>query len=69
MQPLKGIAAVNYVPGYGINLWRTPSTTGGYYERKLAHGSKWKVFGQQNNFYNIGNNQWLEAKYAIFKAQ
>ena len=69
MQPLKGIATVNYVPGYGINLWRTPSTTGGYYERKLAHGSKWKVFGQQNNFYNVGNNQWLEAKYAIFKAQ
>ncbi|MGL5885977.1 MAG: immunoglobulin-like domain-containing protein, partial [Bombilactobacillus sp.] len=66
MKPLKGIVTINYVPGYGVNLWKTAGTTGGYYSRKLPHGSKWQVFGSQNGFYNLGKNQWLQAQYAKF---
>lgn len=66
MKPLKGVVTINYVPGYGVNLWKTAGTTGGYYPRKLPHGSKWQVFGSQNGFYNVGKNQWLQAQYAKF---
>lgn len=69
MQALKGMVTINYVPGYGVNLWKSASTTGGYYDRKLAHGSKWKVMGQENGFYNVGKNQWIQAKYAKFQAR
>ncbi|MGL5885196.1 MAG: immunoglobulin-like domain-containing protein, partial [Bombilactobacillus sp.] len=69
MESLKGIAVINYIPGYGVNLWKTPTTTGGYYQRKLADKSRWKVFGKQNGFYNVGKNQWIQGKYAKFETK
>lgn len=69
MESLKGIAVINYVPGYGVNLWKTPTTTGGYYQRKLADKSRWKVFGKQNDFYNVGKDQWIQGKYAKFETK
>ena len=69
MEKLDGIVTINYVPNYGVNLWKNPSTTGGFYEgRKLADGTKWKTFGKQNGFFKVGNNQWIQGEYAIYKA-
>lgn len=70
LQSLKGIVTINYVPGYGVNLWKAPKTTGGYYKgRKLKHGTPWKVFGIQDGFYKVGSNQWIQAKYAKLQAK
>ncbi|BDR55511.1 immunoglobulin-like domain-containing protein [Xylocopilactobacillus apis] len=65
--PLKGKAVIVYKKGYGVNLWKSASTTGGYYPgRKMMHGSKWKVTGKQNGFYRVGKDQWLEGLYVGF---
>ncbi len=69
LKPLKGIVTIDYVPGYGVNLWKKPNSSGGYYAgRKLKHGTQWKTFGLENGFYKVGNNQWIQGKYAKFKA-
>ncbi|BDR56584.1 FIVAR domain-containing protein [Xylocopilactobacillus apis] len=68
--PVKGTVTINFRKGYGINLWKTPSTTGGYYAgRKLMSGTKWKVTGKQNGFYRVGKNQWIQGSYCTFKAK
>ncbi|MGL5885249.1 MAG: SLAP domain-containing protein, partial [Bombilactobacillus sp.] len=70
LKPLKGIVTIDYVPGYGVNLWKAPNTSGGYYAgRKLKHGTQWKTFGLENGFYKVGNNQWIQGKYAKFQAK
>ena len=70
LKPLKGIVTIDYVPGYGVNLWKKPNSSGGYYAgRKLKHGTQWKTFGLENGFYKVGNNQWIQGKYAKFKAK
>lgn len=63
------IATVDYVPGYGINLWNfnTSSNSWVYAGRKLAHNSRWianKVAYQDGNaWYLLGDNQWMEGAY------
>ncbi|BDR58866.1 hypothetical protein XA3_13070 [Xylocopilactobacillus apicola] len=48
------MVTVNYVLGYAVN----PS----YYERcKLSHSSQWKAFGEENEFYEIGKDQWVQV--------
>lgn len=56
------VGRVNYVPGYSIKVWKDANKsqwTGKY----LANGTSWKVFGEQNGFYNVGGNQWVEKQY------
>jgi len=58
---------IKYVPGYGINLWKTPASkewTG----RRLPHNSSWKVFGTAVGddgyvWYNLGGDQWIPSRY------
>ncbi|BDR56589.1 hypothetical protein [Xylocopilactobacillus apis] len=65
---LSGAVTIKYKKGYGVNLWKSASVTGGYYPgRKLMHGTSWKVFGKQNGFYRIGGNQWVQGDYATYK--
>ncbi|BDR56846.1 immunoglobulin-like domain-containing protein [Xylocopilactobacillus apis] len=67
--PLKGEVMIVYKKGYGVNLWKSASTTNGYYPgRKLMHGSRWKVSGKQNGFYNVGKDQWIQGDYAGFRS-
>ena len=40
-----------------------------YLGRKLNDGSKWKVFGKQNGFYKLGNNQWVQSRYTSYRAK
>ncbi|BDR56576.1 CAP domain-containing protein [Xylocopilactobacillus apis] len=68
--PVKGTVTIKYPKGYGINLWKTPSVKGGFYKgRKLMSGTKWKVNGKQNGFYQVGKNQWIEAAHTTFSAK
>lgn len=63
------VATVQYVPGYGINLWSFNETTYGwdYAGQKLAHGSRWianKVaYKDGAAWYLLGNNEWMEGAY------
>ncbi|KRM72236.1 C39 family peptidase [Lacticaseibacillus brantae] len=63
------VGQVNYVPGYGINLWQFDANNQRSSSRKLAHGTSWKVFGYQvingTKYYNLGGNQWLDARYIV----
>jgi hypothetical protein len=63
------VVTINYVAGYGINVWdsyTTPHFTG----KRLAHGTSWKVLAtatdaQGQTWYNLGGNQWIMAKYTV----
>ncbi|BDR56837.1 immunoglobulin-like domain-containing protein [Xylocopilactobacillus apis] len=67
--PLRGEVMIVYKKGYGVNLWKSASTTNGYYPgRKLMHGSRWKVSGKQNGFYKVGKDQWIQGDYAGFRS-
>ena len=74
-EKIKGIATINYVPGYGIAVYRFP----GYGElvmdkktmnfKRLPHGTSWKVFKRITVngivYYNLGGEQWIDGRYAI----
>lgn len=66
-----GIGRVNYVPGYGINLWYGYGSNAHFSGRRLPHGSRWKVFKKVtvngHTWYNLGGNQWLDGKYLIME--
>lgn len=53
---------VNYVPGYSIKVWKNADKSQ-WTGKFLRDGSSWKVFGEQNGFYNVGGNQWIEKQY------
>ncbi|MFC6316162.1 MucBP domain-containing protein [Lapidilactobacillus achengensis] len=66
---LKGVATINYQPGYGIALW---NHYGAHRQlatwNKLPHQSRWRVFAQASNgaetWYNLGGQQWISSQYA-----
>lgn len=64
------VARVNYVPGWGIAVWKEPAkhTTGVY----LPTDSRWKVSASasvnNNTWYKVGTNQWIDSKYAILES-
>lgn len=69
MTKIKGIAKINYLPGYGIVVWGQPGAKP--LKKYLPTGSSWKVFGmtwhQGEAWYNLGGNQWIPAKYLLIQ--
>lgn len=67
-QPMVGVVKINYVPGYGIMIWKNAGGTGAL-NKYLKHGTSWKVFQRAvvngHTWYNLGGNQWLDSQYAI----
>lgn len=67
-----GVVRIKYVPGYGVQLWqkdgRTAAKNAQGAKRKLAHGSRWRVFGTvkigKKTYYNLGGMQLVDAAYA-----
>ncbi|EFO68198.1 MAG: peptidoglycan-binding protein LysM [Lactobacillus iners] len=65
----KQIIRINYVPNYGIAVWDNYDNghvTGQY----LANNSRWVVIktvkdAEGNTWYDLGNNQWIMAKYTV----
>ncbi|BDR58740.1 SLAP domain-containing protein [Xylocopilactobacillus apicola] len=54
---------IQYIKGYGVRVFQTPDgskPTNQY----LKDGTYWKVFGYQNGYYHVGNNQWVQTPYA-----
>lgn len=62
MKKLSAVGTINYVPGYGVKVWSTSNGTG-WTGQYLQHGTSWKVFGEENGFYNVGGNQWIDKQY------
>ena len=60
---------INYVPGYGVNIW--DNYNGGHFTGQRAqHGTTWEVLEQKfdskgRNWYKIGENKWILAQYAL----
>ncbi|KRL90905.1 C40 family peptidase [Lactobacillus kalixensis] len=60
---------VKYVQGYGVNIWN--NYEGGRFTGKRAqHGTTWNVLDTKtdskgNTWYEIGENQWIDGKYAV----
>ncbi len=60
---------INYVPGYGINIW-TNFNHGHFTGKRAAHGTTWNVLATQkdakgNTWYEVGQNEWIMAKYTV----
>ncbi len=62
------VVTINYVPGYGINVW---NQINGYFTgQRLKHGTSWKVIrvakdSAGNTWYDLGRNQWVMGKYTV----
>ncbi len=60
---------INYVPGYGINIWnnfQNKRFTGS----RAQHGTTWNVLATQTDrrgrtWYEIGAGRWIMAKYTV----
>lgn len=67
IEPFQDVVVIDYVPGYGVNVWKTAlgnQATG----QRLQTGSSWKVFAKStdaygNVFYNLGGDQWINKAY------
>lgn len=60
---------INYVAGYGVNIW-TNHNHGHFTGKRAAHGSTWNVLStavdkKGNIWYQVGKNQWINGQYAI----
>ena len=72
---LSGVAVVDYVPHYGIQLWSNDGKTAiqnvGGSKRKLNHGSEWQVFGVVTRngrvYYDLGGGQLIDATYVSLR--
>lgn len=63
------VVTINYVPGYGVNVWNN-FENGHFTGQRLAHGTSWKVItsatdSQGQVWYDLGNDQWVPAKYTV----
>ncbi|ERL66293.1 peptidoglycan recognition protein family protein [Schleiferilactobacillus shenzhenensis] len=65
----RGVGRINYVPHYGIAVWRNEgSRIAGKY---LPHGSSWQLFGKKTvngvTWYNVGGDQWISGQYVVLQ--
>lgn len=66
----RAVGQINYVPGYGVNLWYGYGNSAKFTGRRLQHGTSWKIFKRVvlNNgkiWYNLGGNQWIDGNYVV----
>lgn len=72
--PANGVVDINYVPGYGIAVYKAAGTgelvTENGAVKRLPHGTSWKSFKKQTvngiTYYNLGGNQWVDGRYVNF---
>ncbi len=54
---------INYVPGYGVNIWDNYNR-GHFTGQRAQHGTTWNVLDQKTDkkgrvWYQVGENQWI----------
>lgn len=60
---------INYVPGYGINIWDNYNH-GHFTGQHAPHGTTWNVINQATDkkgrtWYQVGEVQWIMAQYTV----
>lgn len=60
---------INYVPGYGVNVW-SDYNNGHFTGTRAKHGTTWNVLAtaiddKGRNWYEIGQDQWVLGKYVV----
>ncbi|WP_297815884.1 C39 family peptidase [uncultured Lactobacillus sp.] len=67
--PKGSFVVVGYTPHYGIALYNERNNAMRYAGRHLANGTAWSTFGKKtvnnNLYYNLGGNQWVDAHWVI----
>ncbi|GAA3638565.1 C40 family peptidase [Lactobacillus hamsteri] len=59
---------INYVPGYGVNVWDNYNH-GHFTGKRVKHGTTWNVIStvtdrKGRTWYEIGQGEWVMSKYA-----
>ncbi|WP_334341503.1 glucosaminidase domain-containing protein [Companilactobacillus sp. HBUAS56275] len=66
-----GMAKINYIPGYGVNVYNSPAANNKFTGTRLADGTTWRVTSKQivdgQTWYKV-NAGWVNGKYCIFNA-
>lgn len=60
---------INYVPGYGVNVWDNYNTGRHFTGKRVKHGTTWNVIStatddKGHTWYEIGQGEWVLGKYA-----
>lgn len=60
---------INYVPGYGVNIW-TNYNHGHFTGQRAQHGTTWNVRDRKTDkkgyiWYKIGTHKWIKANYTV----
>lgn len=68
---VSGSVKINYIPGYGVNVYNSPATNNKFTGTRLADGTTWRVTSKQivdgQTWYKV-NVGWVNGKYCIFNA-
>ncbi|MFD1418353.1 glycoside hydrolase family 73 protein [Companilactobacillus keshanensis] len=68
---VNGTVKINYIPGYGINVYNSPAATHKFTGTRLADGTTWKVNSKQivdgTTWYQVQGG-WIDGKYCIYTA-
>lgn len=66
-----GSVKINYIPGYGVNVYNSPAANNKFTGTRLADGTTWRVTSRQivdgQTWYKV-NAGWVSGKYCIFNA-
>ena len=66
-----GMVKINYIPGYGVNVYNSPAANNKFTGTRLADGTTWRVTSKQivdgQTWYKV-NSGWVNGKYCIYNA-
>lgn len=68
---VSGMVKINYIPGYGVNVYNSPAANNKFTGTRLADGTTWRVTSKQivdgQTWYKV-NAGWVNGKYCIYNA-
>ncbi|WP_125768818.1 glycoside hydrolase family 73 protein [Companilactobacillus furfuricola] len=69
VKTVKGTVKINYIPGYGVNVYNSPAANNKFTGTRLADGTTWKVTSKQivdgQTWYEVPAG-WVNGKYCLF---
>ncbi|APX71925.1 glycoside hydrolase family 73 protein [Companilactobacillus allii] len=71
IKTVSGSVKINYIPGYGVNVYNSPAANNKFTGTRLADGTTWQVTSQQivdgQTWYKVSSG-WVNGKYCIYTA-
>ncbi|MFD1472238.1 glucosaminidase domain-containing protein [Companilactobacillus mishanensis] len=69
IKTVEGTVKINYIPGYGVNVYNSPAANNKFIGTRLADGTTWKVTSKQivdgQTWYEVPAG-WVNGKYCLF---